>query len=228
MKEDLSVEVLGGRLVIREPRNIREIPLEAIASYGELLGYADPMEALEAIIHIQDHGEPDPCPETGENVWTDAYTLLSHREEEREKEAVNAKREGTADDPRSPKLRSALAAYNAVHVPIGGGECVMDRCRREARGRLGIPDATVKPGAGSRMAPARLVSRMVSVKPLRETLLEDAVQSRLDEVTRARTNFLHGLTSMPDNPLEEEEAPGPADTEDPLQTVMDKYGGGRD
>jgi hypothetical protein len=52
------------------------IPLAAIASWRTLLGIETDTEAVAAILHVRDHGEPDPDPQTGETAWTSAYNAI--------------------------------------------------------------------------------------------------------------------------------------------------------
>lgn len=59
-----------------QPHN-RLIPLTAVASWMELLGFTDPAVALNAIIHVQDNGEPECNYETGVNTWTGPYAGLT-------------------------------------------------------------------------------------------------------------------------------------------------------
>lgn len=54
------------------------IPLAAIASWRTLLGTTSDEETVAAILHVRDHGEPDPDPETGRNAWTSAYEQVEH------------------------------------------------------------------------------------------------------------------------------------------------------
>lgn len=214
----------GPSLVIQEEGMIREIDVEALASWSELLGVDDMSEVLEAIIYVQDHGEPEPCPETGDNVWTDSFTLLQAREQAREGEAVIALEEGLGEDPRSPLLRSTLAAYNAVHQPIDGGECVMDRCRRAARERLGITrEPSRKTGAVSRMTTHKAP---VGGAPddIRQVLAE--IQG---DVESCRREFLHSLAGSSENPLRDtasSQAEHTPEEVDPFAATMRKYGGG--
>lgn len=55
------------------------IPLAAIASWRTLLGIDSDEEAVAAILHVRDNGEPAPDPETGENAWTSAYNAIEKR-----------------------------------------------------------------------------------------------------------------------------------------------------
>lgn len=54
------------------------IPLAAIASWRTLLGIETDTEAVAAILHVRDHGEPDPDPQTGETAWTSAYNAIEN------------------------------------------------------------------------------------------------------------------------------------------------------
>jgi len=108
------VDGIGECLIITElddagQANNRVIPLEAIASWRELLQCASDEEAVAAIIHVQDVGEP--VRSSPDNAWTPAYLALAEREVIRATEQLAAHREGTARDPRSPRLRGMLAAH---------------------------------------------------------------------------------------------------------------------
>lgn len=201
----------------------REFFLSAVAAWSELLGIDDVGETIEAMIHVQDHGEPEPDPETGENVWTDAYTLLTLREQSREQEAIKALEEGTQDDPRSPELRGALAAFNAVHQPIDGGECAMDRCRRVMRDRLGIVKEPTKKTA----ATSRLVSHKVNVTFDEVPPVKSLLEPMGPEIDFFRREFLHSLTGHDNNPLRDTTPPQAEMTveeADPFAATMRKYG----
>lgn len=140
-----------------EPVQGREIPLEALSSWRELLGIDDPLEVVEAIMKVQDSGEPDPDPVTGKNVWTDAYQLIRRREEARADAAVTVMtHQGTS---HQVQVAAAQMAYRAVHEPIDGDECALDGCRREARAKLGIPDPEKKCGPESRTEPPPMPER---------------------------------------------------------------------
>lgn len=52
------------------------IPLAAIASWRTLLGIETDTEAVAAILHVRDHGEPDPDLQTSETAWTSAYNAI--------------------------------------------------------------------------------------------------------------------------------------------------------
>lgn len=189
----------------------REIPLQAIASWSEMLGYADPAEALAAIISEQDQRDED---NPVRDPFAEVYQLLTHREKAREAEAATAQREGKRDDPRSPRLRAAFAAYHAVHEPVNGGDCVMDRCRNEARTRLNLAAPSRKAGAGL---------RSVSAKTRRQDELAQVVEQVAPQIQQLRAEFLHQLTGNRDDPLAETE-PEP-ESMDPVTALFKKYGG---
>lgn len=192
------------------------IEMPALATWGELLGYDSPDETLAAILSAGP--EPDPDPETGKNVWTDAYTLLTAREQAREDEAKRAKDEGTRDDPRSPHLRATLAAYNAVHRPISDGECALDRCRRAAREALGCPEPSAKCGATSRGAIPQVLDTSSETGSV---LTEECLQF----LGKARSYFLHSLVGTDDdNPIGD--TPPPPGPDNPILTadqLLTKY-----
>ncbi|AMM44206.1 hypothetical protein KITKAT_37 [Arthrobacter phage Kitkat] len=69
-----SIQVLGGQrtIIAEDGPNMHCIPVEAIASWGTLLGVDDPAEVLDLILNFAEkpvaHGEP--------NVWTAPYAAL--------------------------------------------------------------------------------------------------------------------------------------------------------
>lgn len=193
------------------------IEMPALATWGELLGYSHPDEVLAAILSAGP--EPDPDPETGKNVWTDAYTLLTAREKAREDEAQAAVEQGTRDDPRSPKLRASLAAYNAVHQPINGDECAMDRTRRAAREALGCPEPSAKCGALSR-------GQTYAVASVQSETGSILTPETLEHLGKVRSHFLHSLTGRTeeDNPIGD--TPPPPEPDNPILTadqLLTKY-----
>lgn len=176
----------------------REIPLAAIANRRELLGYDDALEALEAIIELQDRPEPPADPVTGKYVYTDAYQLLFHREEARAQAAALAVAEGCCYE--EVVERAEQAAYDAVHQPINGGECAMDRCRRDARAMLGLPDPSVKCGAESRTVPAPVPEprpeQLAAMRPAGgKALVLDLLAGEQDYLLECSQTLLHQLSN---------------------------------
>lgn len=134
-----EIQTLDGQphLVITEDTggqaHTRVIPVQALGSWAELLGMDDTGEVLAAIVHVQDHGEPDPDPETGENAWTPAYGALMAREQTRAAEAL--REVDPAVEVRSTQLRTLLAAYSTTDQVDAGID--------ETRTRLGLPPRQV-------------------------------------------------------------------------------------
>lgn len=168
------------------------IPLAAIAAWRELLGIDDPVGVVEAILHVGKHGEPEPDPVTGENAWTEPYGLLQERERVREDEAFRAEKE-TAD-PALIVKRSEKAAHAAVHVPDSTGESRLDKCRRGARERLGIPAATKNPGVETRRQPPGIPDATASK-------VAELLADKTGELLVCTRRFLHGLTEHEPDPL---------------------------
>lgn len=131
---------------------VHDVPLAAIAAWRELLGIGDPVEALMAILHVRTHGEPPPD-EDGVTAWSGPHLLLRAREVARENAAEVAMEEWAPEHPRSVRLRAAQAAYDAVHQKIGDGDCAMDRCRRDTRRVLGLPEPSRGCGVATRHMP---------------------------------------------------------------------------
>lgn len=198
------------------------VPIGTIAFHGELLGYADPAEALEAVIHILRHGTPDADPVTGKNVFTDAFTLLARREQCREDAAVEAaKCDGATSD--TVRAESSTAAYNAVHQkPAGGGDCAMDACRREARRQIGLKEPSVACGEETRVTEpvvSRMMGRMtMSRDPDPDAEFKAAVSEALapytGEMAHSTREWLHELTDTEGDPLDEH-VPEPTPTPEP-------------
>lgn len=69
---DYTIETIGGSsyIIIRDGANIHQIPLEAISTWGTLLGQTDPGETLEAILQYQE-------PESGSNIWGGLYDAVN-------------------------------------------------------------------------------------------------------------------------------------------------------
>lgn len=176
----------------------RDIPLACLASKRELLGFDDPIEALEAEVYLQDHGEPEPDPITGKNAYTDVYQLLRRREEARENAAeLVLDQDGHTD--HQVQVAAAQMAYRAVHEPINGGECAMDRCRREARAKLGLPDPSKKCGAETKTEPPPVPEpkprMMRAMRPAGgKAQVLDLLAGEADELLACTQRFLHQLS----------------------------------
>ena len=176
-----TAEIVGKKIILKSSADdggilIHEIDLMALASWAELLGIEDPGEVLDAIIHVNDHGEPDPDPVTGENAWTGAYLALQDREQTRAATTYVAQAEGRSEDPRSPKLRAAFAAL-PLQDPVAEAQAA-------TRAKLGLPD----PGA-QRMARTMSRSAPSPLDDLKQTLATDLAET----ITEARQDFLATL-----------------------------------
>lgn len=147
---DVSVN-RDGMLVVVDEEGVRHvIDSTAIVSWSTLLGYRNAVDTVDAIVHVARNGEPAPCPESGDNCWTDDYFALEHVETARELEAFTAAEEGRAADPRSPALRGAIAARRASLDPVGAGrdrDSLLARCQQATRVALGVLDPESPPSA---------------------------------------------------------------------------------
>jgi hypothetical protein len=165
-----------------EPTAGHHIDLAAIPEIREMLGIDDLQEVLDAVLHLLKHGEPPHDPVTGQNVWTEPYMLLTIRERAREDAARRARLKRLPE----AEVREAAntAAYHAVHTPIDGGDCAMDRCRKEARRKLGIPDPKQAAGVRTR------VDRPLPPK----TSNPDPGKAKALSLLAEETAYLHGRT----------------------------------
>lgn len=191
-------ELQGNRLLVMRGQRGHDIPLELIASVSELLGIADPVTAVEAIVESNLKGEPPVDPVTGENAWTESYVVLSRREQAREDEAFRAIEEGSANDPRSPMLRSMLAARESIGAQ-NKETCMLRRCRENTRKRLDIGVSC----AGENETNATKVLTQEEIGKEKVSTLEELVRSRADFMNECKVKFLHSLTDHVDNPLHE-------------------------
>lgn len=157
----------------------RALSLSAIASIGEILGYTDAIDIIDATAKVVRADVIDP--ETGENFWTEMREILGFLEQAREdaampvvtgREAIRAYREALeagadkatlrrlarnlpeSPDRRSPELVGALAVHQRIReisgeVPMG--ECLVARSQQRLRRLLGLP-APSKPPSSCRGA----------------------------------------------------------------------------
>lgn len=180
-----TAEIIGTTILVttteEDGKRINEVPLEAIASWGELLGITDVGEVLDAILHVAENGEPEADPVTGENVWTASYLALQEREQTAAAEVIVARVEGKSADPRSPLLRSKLAALPLAD-PVATAQAT-------ARQRLGLPE----PGTQI-MAQAMSRSTPSPLDALKASLATDMQPA----ITQARQAFLADLRPTTD------------------------------
>ncbi|KAA8826838.1 transcriptional regulator [Bifidobacterium reuteri] len=141
------------------------IPLAAIASWKTLLGIDNDTEAVAAILHVRDHGEPDPDPETGENAWTSAYNAI----------------ENTLND----QTTAQLADDTTVDGQLTAG-------RNKTRSLLGLPllpDTTTPARLADDTPTAIALPDGIATDEL-ATLLAD----HADDITAATDRFITSLT----------------------------------
>lgn len=140
------------------------IPLAAIASWRTLLGIDSDEEAVAAILHVRDNGEPAPDPETGENAWTSAYNAIEN--------AINTT---TAPDDNTPD------------DPLTAG-------RNKTRGLLGLPPlpsaATTIASADETDTPTTIALP----EGVESTELSNLLAAHADDIVSATDRFIESLT----------------------------------
>lgn len=183
----MEYEIFDDRIEIVDGLDRHIISMDAIGSWGELLGIDDVGETLDAIRYVAENGQPEPDPVTSENAWTPAYEALAAREQARAGTWFAATREGTAEDPRSPQLRAAFAA-----TPL---EPEVTAARNETRTRLGLPPL------GS--IQARAARTLNSDEDPLAGLKAELRTAKAETITHAREQFLAQL--RPQLPTDQEE-----------------------
>lgn len=147
------------------------IPLAAIASWRTLLGIETDTEAVAAILHVRDNGEPDPDPQTGETAWTSAYNAIE--------KAINT------------HATTALAD-NATDDPLTAG-------RNKTRGLLGLPllpdTATTNPSAEDETDTPTTIALPAGIEP---TELGNLLADHADDIASATDRFIESLTQTND------------------------------
>ncbi|MCG4652427.1 transcriptional regulator [Bifidobacterium adolescentis] len=141
------------------------IPLAAIASWRTLLGIETDTEAVAAILHVRDHGEPDPDPQTGETAWTSAYNAIE--------KAINT---------------TTAPADNATDDPLTAG-------RNKTRGLLGLPllpdTATTNPSAEDETDAPTTIALPAGIE---STELGNLLADHADDIANATDRFIDSLT----------------------------------
>lgn len=140
------------------------IPLAAIASWRTLLGIETDTEAVAAILHVRDHGEPDPDPDTGETAWTSAYNAIE--------KAINT---------------TTAPADNTPDDPLTAG-------RNKTRGLLGLPPlpsaATTIASADETDTPTTIALP----DGVESTELGNLLADHADDIANATDRFIDSLT----------------------------------
>lgn len=145
------------------------IPLAAIASWRTLLGIETDTEAVAAILHVRDHGEPDPDPQTGETAWTSAYNAIE--------KAINT---------------TTAPADNTPDDPLTAG-------RNKTRGLLGLPllpdTATTNPSAEDETDTPTTIALPAGIEP---TELGNLLADHAYDINDATDRFIESLTQTND------------------------------
>lgn len=247
MLSNVTARYEGGRYLIdltTDGGDTHRVDEDAIASWSELLGFSDVIDTLEAIVTVALGAEPDPDPATGENAWTAGFTMLEHRERARAVEAEKAVEEGTRDDPRSPKLRAAQAARQAVLGATGAAsdrECLLEKVREGSRSGLKVKRPNQARTAGRMSNPTCQTETQADGEGVFTQADREMVRAELamiaDHVGWRRGRFLHALSGAQEDLLYEEE-PGslegearamevstPADDPTTLDGLVQRHGG---
>lgn len=210
---------------------MHSISVNALAHYGEIFGYSDVIDTVEALVRVKETefehgGEVVPVdPVSKENAWTQPLALLKHLEQAREDEALAALAEGTEKDPRSPRLRAALRVQ-AESARLGGeGRNKRAELQASLRWAFGCRDPdrapTVVRGSGMTADPAPHTAECA----VRRRIFSDeerceiraVVAPLLELLRRERAEYLHRWTSHESDPLGE--AYDPAESEDIMQRL---------
>lgn len=176
---ELTPSIEAGNLIMRDQDGFAAhvIPLEAIASWRELLGLGSDVEAVAAIFQASDPGVLDTA--TSRNAWTSAY------------EQCERERLLDLNQTSAAALRRAVAPVSLALADDG---------RAETRRLLGLP-------AGSVMAMRLLseedeppetsipMPESVDSDALEQLLSDPQIGARIDE---ARDRFEHDL--IPNQP----------------------------
>lgn len=145
------------------------IPLAAIASWRTLLGIETDTEAVAAILHVRNNGEPDPDPQTGETAWTSAYNAIE--------KAINT---------------TTAPADNTPDDQLTAG-------RNKTRGLLGLPllpdTATTNPSAEDETDAPTTIALPAGIEP---TELDNLLADHADDIASATDRFIESLTQTND------------------------------
>lgn len=160
------------------------IPLDAIASWGELLGCDTDMEAVAAIIRVRsnrsDPGVIDPA--TGRNAWTSAYEQVEH---------------DALVDLNQVRAASLHRAFTPTGALAADG-------RAETRRLLGLDSTVTDPyEADAAIAAAQAVAESTTDEPepsirlpagVDATSLETLLAEHAAEIQTAREKFIDAIT----------------------------------
>lgn len=222
-------------LTIYTPGHLFTMGEDVLAARSELLGISDVVDAIEAEVAIRRDRTDVTDPNQDENAWTGSYTVLREREKARCTEVRRAIAEGKRDDPRSPRLRGAMAARRAVTEPVGAQsdrDSLIERVRTDSRGRLGARHPK-KPCIVGRVSNPTCTDECTSdgegiFTAEDRALIRAALTERVGEIGRRREAFLHSLTGEEDDPLAEpepEETAAPEPDATTLDGLIQRHGG---
>ena len=183
----METEINGDVLTVTGDDGTRHlIPLDAIASWDELLGFDTDMETVAAIIRVRtnrsDPGVIDPA--TGRNAWTSAYEQVEHDA------LVDLNQVRAASLHRAFTPTGALAADGRAETRrLLGLDATTIVDSYEADAALAAARALDEPNAGEPVEPSIRLPAGVDATSLATLLAEHAT-----EIDRARTRFLNDVT----------------------------------
>ena len=182
----METNIYGDVLAVTcDDGTVHIIPLDAIASWGELLGCDTDAEAVAAIIQVRsnrsDPGVIDPA--TGRNAWTSAYEQLEHDA------LVGLNQVRAAALHRAFRADGVLAADGRAETRrlLGLEPVAVDSY--EADAALAAARALDEPNAGEPVEPSIRLPAGVDATSLATLLSEHAT-----EIAQARTRFLNDVT----------------------------------
>ncbi|WP_147107110.1 hypothetical protein [Nesterenkonia populi] len=208
----------------------------SIATYCEVLGLEDALDAVEVIVRKFKHERSaEGVDDDGHSPWMEVYRVKEHLEAIREDEAIRAQEEGTANDPRSPALRSAMRVRQELQSMSPDGYVdgsLLASCQQTLRAGLGLPAACDTKLSAVREA--RLgceVNTTLADDPAAELskqdreFLKQLIDPCLPWLQGIRGRFNHMLTRRVEDPLA---PPPPPESDEPEQSPIDalkaKYG----
>lgn len=108
----MEIDYEDGQLAIRRGGATSLIPLGAVSTWAELLGFTNAVDVIDAILHKDELKSSNPDaeidPETGGSIWDEVIAVKKHLERVREDEAERAERAEEAQE-RFSEARSRRA-----------------------------------------------------------------------------------------------------------------------
>ncbi|GAA1460510.1 hypothetical protein NE857_05655 [Nocardiopsis exhalans] len=171
------------RVDIVEGERIRSVPLEAVATRLELLGYTDPADGLAACLAEMDQVEDDDS-----HPYDQVYeTYLPYLRRERGYRDVEEPESAAAQG--GPGRTGALSAGPSADGQFSAGSgaaaesplaAALDEARRRARTQLGAPEPGAGRSAAATVSGISAVSRSGTASPsAEETASHQEVLTRL-------------------------------------------------